>query len=269
MRAWSCALAIAASGCASFNPVLAPSRVLPANTTSAELGSGYNAPLVDTTLSESNAAARQVAQTGVRTAQTDAAITRGALAYGQLPPGVGSYLGARVGLGNGFEGNLGLLGYTLRIGGRRVFWTDADNKWSLALGLQGRFGLLVGAVNGAIPGLNVREGQIYGGDVSAVIGQNNSGIYDVYIGLRAGFTHASGLMSLDGVNAGATFNATHDRIEGAATVGLRVGFGHLAALMEIQAVVGYYWMSSDAGAGLSGNGVAFAVIPAAGVAYTF
>lgn len=266
-RRWLCFAAISAAGCASVNPVLAPSRVLPAEAVVVDVGGGYAAPVMAQELEGAVAAEARLAGGSDSVADREA-LVRGALAYGNTPVGVASYFAARAGLGSRAEGHIALLGGRLvRVGARRVFWIDRTESWSLSLGTQGRLAFQAGLLDGSVPGLSVLEGWLYGGDCTAVLGRTSSELYDLWFGLRAGYTHGNARMSLSRIRGGVPFESVLHRLEGAAAVGLRVGFGRLAAMAEIGAVFGYYWARSDQG--IDGSGAMLSLVPAAALSYGF
>jgi hypothetical protein len=260
-------VALLGSACASINPVLTPARVLQAERVVVDVGGGYLAPVEARALHEATEAEARLSGSSGSEADREA-LTQGALAFGNTPAGLASYVSARVGLGHGAEAQLALLGgRVVRLGARRVFWTDADEDWALSLGAQARGGFYALALQGTLPDLRVPEGQVVGGDVSAVFGRTASGIYDLWVGLRAGYTYGSAHMAHPQLHSGAEFDARLHRVDGALTVGLRVGFGRIAALAELETNVGYYWTGSSLG--VSGHGAVLSLVPAAALSYAF
>jgi hypothetical protein len=261
------ATAALAPACASINPTLAPARVLPAERIAVDLGSAYAAPLTAPALRDALDAAARLAN-GTGSDADRAALARGALAHGNTPPGVGSHMVARVGLGQRAEGHVGLLGgRTVRVGARRVFWTDPEEEFAFSLGVQARGAFYTAAIDSAVPGLVVPEGRLFGGDVAAVFGRTSSELYDLWVGLRAGYTYGSAQMALASVNGGLPFEATLHRFDAALTLGLRVGFGRVAAMAELETDFGYYWTASAPG--FSSAGATLSLVPAAALSYGF
>lgn len=255
-------VALTLPACASINPILAPARVLGPGRVAVDLGSAYNAPVAESTLREAREADERISR-GVGSAQDRDALVRGALLYGAAPPGVGTYVSARAGFGNGFEGQLALAGRVGRVGVRRVFWTD--EVWALSLGVQGRFAFVAAALEGPLRGLSVSESRLFGGDASMVIGRTSSDLYDLWLGVRAGFTYGNGTMAL--AQTGTSFDAEGARFDLSGVLGIRVGFGRIAALMELETTFVYAWASSSTG--VSASGTALVLVPAASLAYAF
>lgn len=251
--------------CGTINPVLAPARVLGPGRVAADLGSGYSAPLVDGPLSAARDADARLARGEPSNGELEAALVRGAVAYGATPAGLSPYVAARVGLPERVEMHLALAGRAVRLGARRVFWTD--DVWALSLGAQARVAPTAWGAAGAIPGLSVPNAQVYGGDLNAVIGRTSSGLYDVWLGLRTGYSHGVATLQLARVNSGNPFDASLDRLDVSATLGARVGFGHVAALLELEADMSV--LIGRSAIGIEGTGVAFALIPAAAISWAF
>jgi hypothetical protein len=258
-------VAVGLAGCASVNPTLAPARVLPAGVVAADLGSAYNALAADSVLRRGHEASARLAA-GVGTPQDRDDLVRSAVVYGQTPPGLAPYAAARLGVGHAVEVQLAALGRIVRVGARRVFWSE--DRWALSLGAQGRFAFWPGALGGVPPGLEVRDARLVGGDLTAVLGRTTRGsLYDVWMGLRAGYARGDGTMALDPIvgGGGGAFDAAFDRLDVAATLGLRVGLGHLAVLAEMDTGVGLFWGRSSLG--VAGSGSVLVWVPAAALSY--
>jgi hypothetical protein len=258
------ALALTTAGCASVNPVLAPARVLRAERFAVEAGGGYSALVADPVLDNARAANARLAQ-GTAQPGDEATLVRAALLYGPAPPGVAPYVAARVGTGNLGEAQLALAGRVLRLGVRRVFWSD--ELWAFSLGVQARGALVVGLLDGVVPGLGVQESRLLGGDVVALLGRTSSELYDLYVGVRAGYTYGDSTMSLVNVAGGMPFGASGHRIDVAGVLGLRVGFGRLAGVMELDATGMWLWGRTSTG--LDGSTSALLLIPSAALSYSF
>lgn len=258
-------MAVVLADCASVNPVLAPARVLSSGVVSADLGSGYQAPLVDSVLSEGHGSAERLAAGEGRT-EDRAALVRAATVYGQSPPGLAPYVSVRAGLGHDTEVQLAALGRVARVGARRVFWSDG--KWALSTGMQGRLAVWPGALDGLVPGLEVKDARLFGGDASVVLGRTTGGnLYDVWMGFRTGYTRAEGSMTFAQINGGGRFGSSLDRLDVSATLGMRVGLGRLSLLAELETNLGWFWGRSSVETVRSG--LVLALIPAMAFSYMF
>ncbi len=258
--------AVALAGCATVNPTLTPARVLRPGHVAFDLGTAYQAPVVATALAAAHTAAGEISRGNDTPANRDL-LAQGAIAFAQTPPGPAPYVAGRIGIAGDNEAHLALAGRTLRLGARHRFWTDSTGDWALTLGVQARVAPLAVLMDGTVPGVTVPASWLAGGDVALLVGRTSSDLYDIWIGVRAGYTHAGGSLQSASLNGGAAFGATLDRVDAALTLGLRVGFGHLAGMIEIDVAGGYY--SAAASFGASASGGVLALVPAAALRLQF
>jgi hypothetical protein len=254
------------AGCASINPTLAPARALAPGAIAAELGSGYAAPVVDSSLAASGIAAQHASTGSVSDADREA-LQRAALAWGMTPAGLAPYAAMRAGVGAQTEGQIAWVGRMVRLGVRHAF--VADDVWAFSLGVQARGALWSDPFGSAVPLLSVQGSRVLGGDVTAVLGRTSARLYDLWLGLRAGYTRGDATLQFGtpAINGGNEFGASVDRLDVGATVGLRVGFGHLAALVEIEAAFGFF--DGRLAAGVDMGGWSFTLVPAAALSWSF
>lgn len=258
--------AVALAGCATVNPTLAPARVLRAGRVAFDLGTAYEAPLLAAALTAAHAASREIASGNDTPANRDA-LAQGAVAFAQTPVGLAPYVSGRVGLEGNNEAHFAVMGRAARLGARHRFWTDRTGDWALTLGLQVRAAPVAMLMDATVPGVSVTASWLAGGDLALVVGRTSSELYDLWLGVRAGYTHGEGSLVSTLLNGGAAFGATLDRVDAALTFGLRVGFGHLAGMIEIDLAGGYYRATASFGASASGG--VLALVPAAALRLQF
>ncbi|MEI8254221.1 MAG: hypothetical protein WCJ30_00965 [Deltaproteobacteria bacterium] len=256
----------APAGCATVNPTLTPARVLRPGHGAFDLGTAYQAPVVAAALGAAHTAAGEITR-GNNTAANQDALARGTIAFAQVPPGPAPYVAGRVGIAGDNEAHFAVAGRTMRLGARHRFWTDSTGDWALTLGVQARVAPLAVLMDGTVPGVSVASSWLAGGDVALLVGRTSSELYDIWIGARAGYTHAGGSLQSMSLNGGAAFDATLDRVDAALTLGLRVGFGHVAGMIEAEIAGGYYQAAASFGASASGG--VLALVPAAALRLQF
>ena len=244
------ALCALATGCATASPILAPARVLDAEKVELDLGTATVAPVGAGTLNDARA----------RGATNDQ-ILRSAVAYAMTPPGVVPYFSGRAGLGHQAEGNVTLIGRTVRIGARREIVRDGD--FTLSAGLAGRFAFIAGALDGLMPDFVVQRSSVYGGEASLVAGITRRRIYDAWLGLRVGYQHSDATVQALTIQPLA-FDLGAHRVESALAFGLRVGFGRLSAAIELDFRMAW---SSGGRTGETVDVVTWALVPAAAISW--
>ncbi len=263
-RRWFAAGALfGAIGCAAINPVLTPARVLRAGQVSVDTGSGYAAPLADTVLGP----ARVVAATSGMAPLSDAdrtTLVRAAAGYGSTPAGIAPYVAVRVGVAGVNELQFAWLGRAVRFGARRVLWTS--DVWAASFGLQARVGYAPGGGDEFASNVTIGNARSVGADAVLVVGRTSSGLYDVWLGARAGYQHGAASITFDRVQA-LPFGTAMHRFEFAAFLGLRAGFGPIAGKIELDFGVSPFWATSDVGA--RADGLALLLRPSAAIEFTF
>lgn len=252
---WGSRAALAALGltlgCATASPILTPARVLRPERVELDLGSALVAPVGTATLEAARAPGA-----------TNEQIMRSAVSYAMAPPGVVPYFNARAGLGHQAEGSLALIGRTVRIGARRELIHDGD--FTLSAGLAGRFAFIAGAYDGLMPDFVVQRSSVYGGEASLVAGITRRDIYDVWLGLRAGYQHSDATVQALAIQPLAFDLAAH-RVEAAAALGLRVGFGRLLVGVELDLRMA--WSTGGRTDGASVDALTWALVPAGAITW--
>lgn len=245
-------------GCATASPMLAPGRVLRDGKVVVDVGSAYSAPVWSPALTDAQASG-----------DTDA-VLRAAVTHGATPPGVMSYVAGRGGFGHGAEGSLALIGRSARLGVRREFYSSAGTTFTA--GVAGRFALNAGPYQSAASSLTVDRSQLYGGELTAVLGYSRRDIYDLWLGLRGAYLYNDAGLSVTtpGTTAPATYSLGAHRLEVGLTAGMRIAFGRFGAAVELETVFAY-------GAGtLTGatststqQAAALSLVPAGALSYQF
>ncbi len=170
---------------------------------------------------------------------------KGALVAAAVAPGLAPFVGARVGIGNHFEGGLAYTGRGARVDVRRSF-DQGRVSYSVGLGLSAA---LYGRQQGGnLPNVDLGVLHGYGADLPLLVGwEDNGGIYKVWGGVRAGFERVI-LETLRSEprppTAGSPIALDANRFWGGPLVGIAAGLGHVHVGIEIAAayhvVVGTY-----------------------------
>ena len=194
---------------------------------------------------------------------------RGALVAAIVAPGIAPFVGARVGLGDAFEGGLAYTGRAVRVDVRKSF--DAKET-SLSIGIGGS-AALYGRDPGQndLPAVDLSALKGYGADIPVLVGwQSQGGLYRVWGGARGGFERDT-LTRLfseprdqpPGVPA-FTLDAT--RFYAGGVLGLATGLRHVHVALELQ--IAYQTASgSYNGTAVSVSGVS--ISPATALLWTF
>lgn len=242
-----------------------PAQTLPTGQVRAQAGFSANVALGGFSSAISGAEADTTGSGGPPPhAASDPTFARGALAEASVGPALAPYVGARVGVGEQFEGGLAYTGRAVRADIRRSF--ELGRYWALSLGAGGS-AVLYGQQNeGALAQLHG-----WGADVPLLVGfQSDGGLYALWVGARAGWEHVdiSDVTSEPktvtlGVSP-AVLSAT--RWWGGGVLGFAVGFRHLHVALELDAayanVSGSYNQTSVQVDGLT-------LAPAAALWWTF
>ena len=195
---------------------------------------------------------------------------KGALVAAAVAPGIAPFVGARVGLGDAFEGGLSYTGRAVRADVRKSF----DGKeTSLSIGIGGT-AALYGRDPGtnALPGVDLGALKGYGADLPVLLGwQSQGGLYRVWGGARGGFERDS-LSRLSseprepfpGAAAPITLDAT--RFYAGGVFGVATGLRHVHVALELQ--VAYQTVSGTYnGSPVSVSGVSLS--PATALLWSF
>lgn len=252
LPAWALALLLPAAGCATASPTLVSARVLPASRFALDVGSSYVTPVAQEALS----AAQSLSA-------TPADRLRGAVAFSAQPPGVAPIVQGRAGLGGSAEASVALIGRFVRLGARREFLRDGF--WTLTGGANARLAFLASGSATAVPGFELNESRVYGGELTLQLGYTRRDIYDLWVSARSGYLYADG-RATDTRRGPDAFSLAAHRLEAALAVGMRVAFGRVGVGIELEGQ--YAWSTG-------GDGVTevaadqLALVPSGALVYLF
>jgi hypothetical protein len=225
-------------GCGGGLPLLHPAQTLPLGEVRAHAGfsgqvaaAGFSTALRD---AQSDAAAGGLpgAPPGKG---ADATFAKGALVEASIGPGLAPVIGARVGLGNRFEGGLAYTGRAARADVRRSF--ELSRYWAISLEAAGSAALYSREAGQGLPNVDLGELHGWGADVPIVVGYASDGeLYSLWLGPRAGWEEIEiGQRTATVGGMPARLSAT--RVWAGGLLGLAVGFRHIHVAMEIDASV--------------------------------
>jgi hypothetical protein len=266
------ALATAAYGCGGGSPLLHPARTLKSGDIRA--AGGVSAQIVPGSLGADLRNAREIAARDATGASSPGApgsnpdYAKGALVSAAVAPGLAPFVGARVGVGNSFEGGLAYTGRGVRADMRRSF---DDGEFSLSLGLGASAALYGRQQGNDLPNVALGSLRGYGADVPVLLGwQSLNGLYSLWLGPRAGFEWVS-VETLtsepkDIAVGSAPLRLEATRWHAGGVVGLATGFNHVHVALEAgiayQVVSGTYNANDVTVRGLT-------ITPASAVWWTF
>lgn len=224
----------AGAGCGGGAPLLHPARTLPKGEVRAAGGVSANVVVGD--LASQLRSAREIAARDPSGgSSTSAAYARGAVVLASAAPGLSPFVGARVGIGNAFEGGLAYTGRAARVDVRRSF---DQGHLSLSIGIGGT-ALLYGREQGTpLPNVALNALHGYGADLPVLVGyQSDGGLYMLWAGVRGGFEQAilSQLTSEPTSSGPSPFRLDATRFYGGALAGFAVGFNHVHVALEMSA----------------------------------
>jgi hypothetical protein len=231
-------LGYGAVGCGGGAPLLHPARTLP--TGDIRAAGGVSANIAAGTLGDDLRVARDIAArdpSAPGAPGTNEAYAKGALVAAAIAPGLAPFVGARVGVGNNFEGGLTYTGRAVRADMRRGF---DDGKATLSIGL-GVSAALAGRQSGSeLPNVSLGSMHGYGADIPLLVGwESAGGIYKVWGGARGGFEHIVVETLTSEPKPVPVFNAPinldANRFWGGGVVGVATGFGHVHVALELSA----------------------------------
>jgi hypothetical protein len=262
----SCALV----GCAGGSPLLHPARTLPTGEVRAATGFSGNVALGDLATDLRNARQDAVTNPDVPGGPgTDPTYAKGALVSASAAPGIAPFVGARVGVGDHYEGGVTYTGRGARIDMRRSF--DLGGGMALSLGAGGS-GVFYGHQNGGdLPNVDLGQVHGYGADAPLLFGWSSlDELYSAWIGARGGWEHVD-ISEVRSEPKAVTLGTppiglSADRYFGGAVVGFAVGFHRVHVALEAdfayQAVTGSYNQTQVSLAG-------FTLVPASALWWSF
>jgi hypothetical protein len=230
-------MATASLGCGGGLPLLHPARALPAGEVRAAAGfsgtvtTGDFASAVESAQNEASSSPSVPGPSGI-----DTTYARGALVAASVGPGLAPLAGARVGVGNQFEGGLAYTGRALRADFRRSF--DLTAHVALSLGAGGMAALYGHQDPGTLPNVDLGQLHGWGADVPVLIGYaSDADLYMLWVGARAGWEHID-ISELRSEPKEVTLGTppialSATRFWGGGLLGLAVGFRHVHVAMEI------------------------------------
>jgi hypothetical protein len=231
-------IAFALAGCGGGAPLLHPARTLPSG--DIRVASGVSANVAAGSLGDDLRVAKDAATrdpTVPGTPGSNAAYAKGALVAAAIAPGLAPFIGARVGVGNQYEGGLAYTGRAVRADMRRSF-DEGKVSFSVGLGLSAA---LYGRQQGSdLPNVDLGALHGYGFDIPLLVGwESNGGIYKVWGGARGGFERdviETLTSEPKAVSLGPTpIHLDANRYWGGAVVGLATGFNHVHVALELSA----------------------------------
>lgn len=271
------ALVVAAAlsaGCGGGAPLLHPARTLDAG--DMRVAGGVSANVVVGSAADDLQRARDLATkdpTLPGAPGTNPDYAKGAIVAAAIAPGLAPFVGARVGVGDRFEGGLSYTGRAVRADLRRSFdgRSEALAGWSLSLGL-GASAALYGRQQGSdLPAVDLGALRGWGVDVPVLGGwQSADGLYQIWFGPRLGYERDT-LEMLTSEPKPVTIGTPPIRLEanrwwGGGVVGVATGFRHIHVAIEgsvaYQLVSGTYNQTDVTVRGLT-------IAPATAVWWTF
>jgi hypothetical protein len=242
------AAAAALAGCGGGTPLLHPARTL--KTGDLRVAGGVSANVAVGGLADDLRHARDIAAAdpnapGPPGSSPDYA--KGALVSAAIAPGLAPFIGARVGVGNQFEGGLSYTGRAVRADMRRGF--DLDRQWTLSLGAGGSAALYGRQQGSDLPNVDLAALHGYGADVPVLMGwESPGGLYMTWFGVRGGFEHDV-VESLTSEPKPVTIGTPPIHLDatrwwGGGVLGIATGFHHVHVALELdvayQVVTGSY-----------------------------
>jgi len=257
-------------GCAGGGPLLHPAHVLPKG--EVRVAAGLSANAIGGGASSALTAAKNEAAANVNGVElNDPTYVKGALVAAAIGPGIAPFVGARVGVGYGFEGGLAYTGRAARVDIRRAFTFGEDNAWAVSIGVGGSAALYGSLQGTTLPGVDLTDLKGWGADLPLLMGyRSTGGLYMVWFGVRGGWEHdqiAEVTSEPKPVTLGIPpVGLTADRFWGGGVLGIATGFRHVHVALEIDANVEY--VTGEFG-GAQSSVTGAAITPAAAMWFEF
>jgi len=227
-----CSAALLSEACGGGVPLLYPARAMPAGDVRVSAGAS-GAVAVGSLASAVSAASTEAGHDSSVPGPpgTDPTYAKGALVLAAVAPGVAPYVGARVGIGAGFEGGVAYTGRAAHVDVRRSFDWD-DTSLSIGLGLE--MPIYGDPDTNTLPQVDLRAVHGYGADVPVIVGwQSAARLYMVWAGVRGGWDHVDiGSLSSD-PSVKTVTSLSADRFYGGGVVGMAAGFRHVHGALEL------------------------------------
>lgn len=231
-------LGLSLVGCGGGSPLLHPARTLPAG--DIRVAGGMSANVAAGSIGDDLKTAREIATKDPQAPGapgSNPAYAKGALVAAAVAPGLAPFIGARVGVGNKFEGGLSYTGRGVRVDMRRGV-DDGNVTYSVGLGLSAA---LYGRQSGAeLQNVDLGALHGYGGDIPVLVGwESAGGIYKVWGGARGGYEHDVVEMLTSEPKAvplgNEPIHLDANRFFGGAVFGVATGFNHVHVALELSA----------------------------------
>jgi hypothetical protein len=224
--------------CGGGAPLLHPARTLP--TGDIRVASGVSANVAIGSLGDDVRNAREIAATTPEAPGapgTNPAYAKGAIVAAAVAPGLAPFIGARVGVGNNYEGGLAYTGRAVRVDMRRSI-DMGKVSFSGGLGLSAA---LYGRQAGTeLPNVALGALHGYGFDIPLLVGwESTGGLYKVWGGARGGFERDV-VETLTSEPKSVTIGTPPihldaNRYWGGAVAGIATGFNHVHVALELSA----------------------------------
>ncbi|MCL2723417.1 MAG: hypothetical protein FWD69_03180 [Polyangiaceae bacterium] len=232
------------SGCGGGTPLLHPAQTLPSGDVRAAGGVSANVAIGG--LASGLRDARNIAAANPSAAGASPDYAKGALVAAAIAPGLAPFVGARVGVGQAFEGGLAYTGRAVRVDMRRAF---DFGPWALSIGVGGSAALYGTQQGSDLPNVDLGSLHGYGADLPVLVGwKSDNSLYMVWFGGRGGYEHDTiDTLTSEPGSLPASAEPVHlaaDRFWGGAVLGVATGFNHVHVALELsaayQAVRGTY-----------------------------
>ncbi len=228
-------LGVLVAACGGGSPLLHPARTLPAGDLRA--AGGVSANIATGSMADDLNTARDLAARDPQVPGppgSSAPYAKGALVAAAVAPGLSPFVGARVGLGQRFEGGLAYTARAVRLDLRRSWDRGAV---SLSAGVGGSIVLYGRQDTRELPNVDLASLHGYGADVPLLVGWESPGrLYQVWAGVRGGFEHDGvDVLRSEPKDIPGAITLTANRAYGGGVAGFAVGFNHIHLALELDA----------------------------------
>ncbi len=234
------ALAALATGCGGGAPLLHPAQTL--RTGDVRMAGGISAQIAPGSLGDDLRSAREIVARDPSGASspgapgTNPTYAKGALVAASVAPGLAPFVGARVGVGDAFEGGLAYTGRGVRVDMRRAF---TSGSYALSVGVGGSAALYGRQQGSDLPNVELGSLRGYGADVPILFGwQSQSGLYSLWAGPRGGIESIA-IATVTSEPKSVTIGTPPIELDAlrwytGGVVGVATGFNHVHVALEAQ-----------------------------------
>jgi hypothetical protein len=236
-RPASAIFTFAALGCGSTSPLMHPAHPLPQGRTA--FGAGISNTFLVGEADEALEQARAPDASSDR-----AAFLEGVAAHVAVSPGLAPWVGARAGLGAGFEAGIGYTGRSARLDAR--YAVPLSERVAVSAGAGAR-GILVSSDDEALPGVDASRVNGLGVDIPLIVGwRSDAEVILVWGGARGGGEWLGGDLTLrSGPDSEEQVSIDANRFYVGGLVGIAAGVHPVWVAVELE--VGYQTLSSTLG----------------------